>query len=194
MSTCNIYFKDKIVNLDDIKIKGEHNYENIMCAIMVVKEFNVSNEIITKVLKEFNGVEHRIEFVKQINNRTFYNDSKSTNCESTITALKSFKRPTILLLGGLDRGHSFEPLNDYMANVVKVICYGETKDRIKNWCDKLNIDCIVTNTLEESTICAYKESNENDIILLSPACASWDQFSSFEERGKKFKEVIDTFE
>ena len=185
-----IYYGEKIIDLDEIKVKGMHNYENIMCAIMVVKEFDVSNEVINKVLKEFKGVEHRIEYVTEINNRTFYNDAKSTNCEATITALKSFDKPIILLLGGLDRGHSFEPLNDYMNNVKEVICYGETKDRINEWCNSISIKCTITDTLEEATIKAYENSKENDIILLSPACASWDQFESFEKRGEKFKEVV----
>lgn len=187
-----IYYKDKVIDLAEIKVKGMHNYENIMCAIMTVKEFNVNNETINKVLKEFKGVEHRIEYVANINGREFYNDAKATNTESTITALKSFDKPTILLLGGLDRGHSFEPLNEYMNNVKEVICYGETKMRIKEWCDNINVSCEVVDTLEEATIKAYNHSKEFDVILLSPACASWDQFESFEKRGDKFKEVINS--
>lgn len=185
-----IYYGEKIINLSDIKVKGMHNYENIMCAIMVVKQFNVNNEVINKVLKEFKGVEHRIEYVTNINNREFYNDAKATNTESTIIALKSFDKPIILLLGGLDRGHSFEPLNQYMNNVKKVVCYGETKERIKTWCDDINVSCEVVETLEEATKKAYESSKEFDIILLSPACASWDQFESFEKRGETFKKVI----
>ena len=185
-----IYYDGKIIDLNDIKIKGMHNYENIMCSIMAVKEFGISNDIINKVLKEFNGVEHRIEYVANINGREFYNDAKSTNCEATITALKSFDKPTILMLGGLDRGHSFEPLNNYMKNVKEVIAYGETKDRIKNWCNDIDINCEVFETLEEATIGAYKKSLDGDVILLSPACASWDQFESFEKRGEKFKGVV----
>ena len=185
---------DKIIDLYDIKIKGMHNYENIMCAIMVAKEFNVSNNVIVEVLKEFKGVEHRIEYVREVNGKTFYNDAKSTNCEATITALKSFNKPIILLLGGLDRGHSFEPLKDYLNNVKQIICYGETKDRIKNWCNDINIKCTSFETLEEATIEANKVSTPEDIILLSPACASWDQFPSFEKRGEKFKEIINNIE
>ena len=187
-----IYYDEKIINLTDIKVKGMHNYENIMCAITVVKQFNVSNEVINKVLKEFKGVEHRIEYVTNIKGREFYNDAKATNTESTIIALKSFDKPIILLLGGLDRGHSFEPLNEYMINVKKVVCYGETKARIKEWCNSINIDCEVVETLEQATINAYNSSLESDVILLSPACASWDQFESFEKRGELFKEVVET--
>lgn len=189
-----IYYDEKVIDLDDIKIKGMHNYENIMCAIMVAKEFNVSNDIIVSVLKEFKGVEHRIEYVTEINGRLFYNDAKSTNCEATITALKSFERPTILLLGGLDRGHSFEPLNDYLTHVKEILCYGETKDRIKKWCEDINVKCTSFENLEEATKEAYKISDKGDIILLSPACASWDQFDSFEKRGEKFKEIVNNLE
>ena len=107
------YKDEKIVNIKNIKLQGLHNYENIMCMIGVVKEFNVSNEIICSYLKDFGGVEHRNEFVREFNGRKFYNDSKATNTESTITALKSFSDPVILLLGGLERGHSFDPLNPF---------------------------------------------------------------------------------
>lgn len=185
-----IYYKDKVIDLRDIKVKGMHNYENIMCAIMAVKEFNVNDDVIVSTLKEFKGVEHRIEYVTNINGREIYNDAKATNTESTITALKSFDKPTILLLGGLDRGHSFEPLNNYMNNVKQVICYGETKNRIKDWCNDININCVVVDTLEQATIKAYECSDESDIILLSPACASWDQYDSFEKRGEEFKRVV----
>lgn len=185
-----IYYDEKIIELSDVKIKGMHNYENIMCAIMVVKRFNVTNEVINKVLKEFKGVEHRLEYVANIKGREFYNDAKATNTESTIIALKSFDKPTILLLGGLDRGHSFEPLNEYITNVKKVICYGETKERIKDWCNNIGINCEVVETLEEATKEAYNSSENMDVILLSPACASWDQFESFEKRGELFKKVV----
>jgi len=186
-----IYYKDEqIIHLGSIKIQGMHNYENIMCAIMVSKYFNVSNDIINNVLKEFKGVEHRLEFVTNIKGRDFYNDAKATNCDSTIIALKSFEKPTILLLGGLDRGHSFEVLNKYMSNVKNVVCYGETKNRIKEWCNNININCDIVETLEEATKKAYDLSENGDVILLSPACASWDQFQKFEDRGDKFKEVV----
>ena len=186
-----IMFKDeKIISLSDIRIKGIHNYENIMCAILIAKQFNVENEVIKGVLEDFAGVEHRIEFVDKINGREFYNDSKATNIESTIIALKSFDKPTILLLGGLDRGHSFDGLEPYMGNVTNIICYGETKNRIKEWADKINVDCVVVELLEDAVKAAYNLSDENSVILLSPACASWDQYKSFEIRGDEFKRIV----
>lgn len=187
-----IYYQDdKIIDLSEIKIKGNHNYENIMAAIMVSKLLGVSNGTIKEVLMSFGGVEHRIEFVKTINKRDFYNDSKSTNVTATQIALKSMDKPTILLLGGLDRGHSFEDLRDYMKNVKLVACYGQTKDRIKQFASSLNIDCCAFETLKEATEKAYEISSEGDAILLSPACASWDQFDDFEQRGFMFKKYID---
>lgn len=186
-----IFYKDeKIVDISELKVKGTHNHENIMAAIIVAKILNIDNKILNKALINFKGVEHRNEFVKKVNNREFYNDSKSTNVVSTITALKSFNTPIILLLGGLDRKHSFDDLKEYMGNVKLVIAYGETKERINEFCKQINKECIVMNNLEEATKEAYVKSNENDIILLSPACASWDQFKDFEQRGEMYKEYI----
>lgn len=187
-----IYYEDeKIINLDDIKIKGTHNYENIMCSIIAVKEYNVSNEVINKVLKSFKGVEHRTEYVKDVNGRHFYNDSKSTNTMSTKVALRTFNLPVILLLGGLDRGIPFDDLETELKHVKYIISYGETKNIIKEFADKRNIPSKITNNLEEATLKAYELSEEGDIILLSPACASLDQYKDFEVRGRHFKEIVE---
>ena len=186
-----IYYKDeKIIELNDIKLKGIHNYENIMASIIALKEFDVENEIIKEYLSKFNGVEHRIEYVRTLNKRYFYNDSKSTNNEATITALKTFKTPTILIMGGLDRNIPFDDLKDYLSNVKAIVSYGETKLKIKEFALENNIDCYILDNLKESTLKAYEISSEEDTILLSPACASWDQFKSFEDRGTLFKEVV----
>ena len=186
-----IYYKDEfIIKLSDIFLKGNHNYENVMASIMVAKKLNVSNEVICEVLKTFKGVEHRIEFVREINGIKVYNDSKSTNVKATQIALSTFDNSTILLLGGLDRGHSFEDLTPYMKDVKLVVSFGETKNRIKEYCDSINIKCIVVDALNDAVNEAYKNATKGDIILLSPACASWDQYKDFEERGRKFKEYI----
>ena len=185
-----IYKGDIIVSLSDIRVKGIHNYENIMAAILVAKEFNISDKVIKEVLNNFAGVEHRIEFARRINEREFYNDSKATNVDSTITALKSFDNEIVLILGGLDRGHSFEPLLPYLKNVKHIVCYGETKMRIKEFANKNNIDVTVTDNLEEATHAAYNISLDGDTILFSPACASWDQYKNFEERGDEFKKIV----
>ncbi len=184
------YNNEKIIDLSDIKIKGNHNYENIMCAIIATKELNISNEVIKSVLKDFNGVEHRVEYVRTLNGIDFYNDSKATNVVSTEIALNAFKNPTILIMGGLDRNHSFEDLSDDLDNVKLVVCYGETKNRIKEFCDKYNKDCIVVDNLVDAVKVSYQNAKEGYTILLSPACASWDQFENFEIRGNLFKDEV----
>ena len=186
-----IYYDGKLViKLDDIILKGKHNYQNIMGAIIAVKKYGVTNEVIQKVLKEFKGVEHRLEYVDTINGVTYYNDSKATNCVSTITALNSFDKPTILLLGGYDRGHSFHDLDDSMKNVKCVVCFGETKNRIEEFCNDLNIRCYKNDTLKEAMNVVKDICTPGDVVLLSPACASWDQYDRFEDRGDEFKKLV----
>lgn len=184
------YNGEKIVKLDDILVKGNHNYENIMCAIMIVKQFGVKNEIVKNVLRQFKGVEHRLEFVRNINGISFYNDSKATNVKSTQVALSAFSNPTVLLLGGLDRGHSFEGLKPFLGNTKLIVCYGETKSRIKEFASSVGIKCVATEKLESATKVAYENSVSGDTILLSPACASWDQYEKFEDRGNEFKRIV----
>ena len=186
----SIIYKDEIYNFSDIRVKGTHNYENVMASILVAKKFDVSYETIMRVLSNFSGVEHRIEFVKEVNGREFYNDSKATNVMSTITALKAFNNDVILLLGGLDRGHSFEDLVPYLNHTKYIVCFGETKYRIEKFARENGIDVFVVNDIFEATKKAYEISKKGDTILLSPACASWDQFNSFEERGDAYKETI----
>ena len=185
-----VYDGKKIISTDDILLKGNHNYENIMAAILVSKRLNVSDDVIVSVLKNFRGVEHRIEFVKEYNGIKIYNDSKATNVKATEIALSSFDKPTILLLGGLDRGHSFADLTKYMKYVKLIVSYGETKHRIKEYADSIGIKCIVVDDLKGATDIAFDNAVSGDIILLSPACASWDQFKCFEERGEMFKKYV----
>lgn len=186
-----IYNGEKTYEISKIKLKGMHNYENIMAAILAAKEFNVSDETIMAVISTFGGVAHRMEYVKKLNGREFYNDSKATNVTSTITALKSFKENVILIMGGLDRGHSFDDLVPYLKNTKLIVCYGETKERIKDFAIKNGIDVIITSDIRKATRQAYENSKEGDTILLSPACASWDQFDNFEIRGETFKKEIE---
>lgn len=186
-----IYYDGKLViKLDDIILKGKHNYQNIMGAIIAVKKYGVTDEVIQKVLKEFKGVEHRLEYVGTINGVTYYNDSKATNCVSTITALNSFDKPIILLLGGYDRGHSFHDLDNSMKNVKCVVCFGETKNRIEEFCNDLNIKCYKNDTLKEAMNVVKDICTPGDVVLLSPACASWDQYDKFEDRGDEFKNLV----
>ena len=193
----DVYIENDIIkignfelNTKDIKLKGIHNYENIMAALLIIDTLGIDLECTRDALKNFNGVEHRIEFVREINGVTYYNDSKSTNPVATITALNTFTNPTILLLGGFERNQNFNELSDYLGHVKCIICYGETKNRIKEFADKQNIKCFAFDSLKESIQKAVEISERNDTVLLSPASASWDQYDNFETRGNEFKETI----
>ena len=193
----DVYIENDIIkignfelNTKDIKLKGIHNYENIMAALLIIDTLDIDLECTRDVLKNFNGVEHRIEFVREINGVTYYNDSKSTNPVATITALNTITNPTILLLGGFERNQNFNELSDYLGHVKCIICYGETKNRIKEFADKQNIKCFAFDSLKESIQKAVEISERNDTVLLSPASASWDQYDNFETRGNEFKETI----
>lgn len=185
---------EKIIALDMIRVKGNHNYQNIMGAIVVAKQFGVSNEVIKQVLNNFGGVEHRLEYVRKLHDREFYNDSKATNNQSTMIALRSFASPTILIMGGLDRGVPFDDLTSSMTNVTHVICFGQTKQKIATYCKKIKKDCVMVDTLEECVKVAYNLSEAGTTILFSPACASWDMYPNFEIRGEEFKQLVNLLE
>ncbi len=188
-----VYFNKKIViNISDIAPIARHNIENILAVITSVKIFNVDNICIKKILSTFRGLEHRLEFVGKIKGRIIYNDSKATDIEATQSALKSFKQKITLIAGGLDRGNNFGPLTPYLKNVINMIVYGQTKYKLKEMAKKVpNIKkLLVVNNLKEAVIKAKKFSIPGQIILFSPAAASWDQFPNFEIRGTAFKKMI----
>ena len=183
------YYGEEIVDVKNIKLRGIHNIENIMAAVMAVKEFDCTTKAIREVLKDFNGVEHRLEYVDNINGRVFYNDTEATNIKCTQIALASFIEPTIIILGGMERGQNFDDLIPFMKNVKAIIAMGECKKRVKEFGDKLNIPTYVCDYITDATKKAYEVSDEGDVILLSPASASWDQYKECEERGSLFKET-----
>lgn len=184
------YFDEKIISLKDIFLKGNHNFENIMASIIVSKKLNVDNDTITKVIKNFKGVEHRLEFVKNVNNRLFYNDTEATNIECTKIALSSFDNPIILILGGYNRGQDFNELKKYLTNVKTILAIGETRDYVEKFALDNNILCYKYEYLKDAILKGYEISNENDVILLSPASASWDQYKKCEDRGDEFKKIV----
>ena len=184
------YDNEKVINTDIIKIPGMHNIENILGAISIAKEFNVSNEIIEKVICNFTGVEHRLEFVDEICGVRYYNDTEATNIKCTQIALNSFNKPIIIILGGLERGQNFDDLKGYMKNVKAIIGIGECRERVREFGKKNNIDTYIFERLKEGFKEIEKIVNKGDIVLLSPASASWDQYKECEERGSEFKELV----
>ena len=184
------YYDEKIMDRKDFFLVGNHNVENAMAAIMAVKLVGVSNEDIVSVLKNFKGVEHRLEFVDEVEGRRFYNDTEATNIKSTQIALSSFEQPTILFLGGLERGQDFSELTDYLAHVKAILAIGQCRQRVQEFGEKNNIPTYSYEFLKDAFPKAYEISEENDIILLSPASASWDQYKECEIRGAEFKTYV----
>lgn len=188
----SIYFKnEKIIDLSDVVLVGDHNIENILAAICAAKLSGATNNGIYQVLTTFQGVKHRLQFVKDIKGRLFYNDSKATNTLATEKALAAFNKPIILLAGGLDRGNEFDDLIPYLQNVKAMIVFGETAQKLKRISKEADInEVIIAKNMNEAVKNAYDISVEDDVILLSPACASWDQYKTFEERGDMFIESV----
>ena len=184
------YYDEEVMSINDIKIKGMHNVENVMAAIMAVKEYNVSNEIIKKVVSTFKGVEHRLEYVDTVNGVEYYNDTEATNIKCTQIALSSFKEPTIIFLGGLERGQNFDDLTDYLSNVKAIIAIGTCRERVKEFAEKNSIDVYVYEHLSDGFDKAVSIAKPGDVVLLSPASASWDQYKECEVRGAEFKQKV----
>ncbi|WP_409292121.1 UDP-N-acetylmuramoyl-L-alanine--D-glutamate ligase [Peribacillus sp. SCS-37] len=182
---------ERVAALSEIVLPGRHNQENILSAIAAAKLSGVPNEAIQKVLSVFRGVKHRTQFVAEINKRKFYNDSKATNILSASAALESFQEPTILLAGGLDRGNEFDELKPALGNVKALITFGQTAPKIERVAKEAGISVIKrVDNVEAAVPAAYGLSEEGDCILLSPACASWDQYKTFEVRGDMFMEAV----
>jgi len=185
------YYDEYIMDCNDVKIAGVHNLENCMAAIMVAKELGVSNDVIKKVISEFRGVEHRLEYVDTVLGRMFYNDTEATNIKCVQIALASFDKPIVLILGGLERGQNFNELTPYTENVKAIIAIGQCRERVVQFGEANNIETYSYEHLTDGFDKCVEVSNPGDIILLSPASASWDQYKECEERGAEFKKKVE---
>ncbi|MBR2788708.1 MAG: UDP-N-acetylmuramoyl-L-alanine--D-glutamate ligase, partial [Erysipelotrichaceae bacterium] len=186
---CICIDNEKVLPLDKIHLVGKHNIQNVMIAIMAGKSLGISNEDIIETIDGFKGVEHRIEFVRELNGIKYYNDSKGTNTDATITALKAFDRNVILLVGGYEKGLDMSEMRKYLKPVKKVIGYGAARKRIAG---DLVEDPIIVTTLNEAVSEANRIADSGDVILLSPTTSSFDQYSGYEERGRHFKEIVNS--
>ena len=185
-----ILFNDeKIGSINDILLRGVHNLENVLSAILIAKLMGVDNSSILEVLKRFTGLEHRMEYVDMVNGVEFYNDSKATTVNSVGKALESFSKPINLIMGGRDKGLDFSELNELISRKVKnLILSGDAAEKINE-----SIDFspkFITINLKQAFEKAIELSNEGDIVLLSPACTSYDEFKDYEERGRYFKNLV----
>ena len=192
------YFDGKddyeVMSVDDMHLFGNHNYENVMAAIAMTIEAGVPLNIIINVIKDFMGVEHRIEYVRDKNGVRYYNDSKGTNPDSSIKALEAMSRPTILIAGGYDKHSEFDEFIEAFDNKVKLmVLLGQTADKIEETAVRHGFTNIIkTDSLEKAVKICAENALSGDVVLLSPACASWGMFKNYEERGKLFKEYVNS--
>ncbi|NWF50588.1 MAG: UDP-N-acetylmuramoyl-L-alanine--D-glutamate ligase [Ignavibacteriaceae bacterium] len=181
-----------ICSVDDIYLRGEHNLANAMAVIIAAKIFNLNNSGIINALRSFKGVEHRLELVREIEQVKYVNDSKATNVDSVWYALRSFKEPLFLILGGQDKGNDYNQIKDLVIEkVVKIYAIGSSADKVFNFFHRF-VKVEIKDSLEDAVTAASKEARAGDVVLLSPACASFDMFNNYEHRGKVFKEAVNS--
>ncbi|MCL1990874.1 MAG: UDP-N-acetylmuramoyl-L-alanine--D-glutamate ligase [Defluviitaleaceae bacterium] len=187
-----LYYKDEaIIAVDDILLKGEHNMQDVLGAVAVCKLYGATNDAIVSVLCRFSGVKHRLQFVKEVEGVKYYNNSKATNVIATQTALRAFEQPVVLIAGGLDRDHDLEPLAEDFKHIKGIFAFGQAKERFLKLAKAHGIYCEIFDVMEGAFEAAVKLAEAGDVLLLAPACASWDQYVDFEERGDAFIEMVE---
>ena len=186
--------KETICHVDELQILGTHNHENVMAAAAMAYVYGVPAQTIRKSVLSFDGVEHRIEYVAEKNGVAYYNDSKGTNPDAAIKGIRAMKRPTVLIGGGYDKDSEYtEWIESFDGKVKKLILLGQTREKIARDAKKCGFtDYVFADSFEEAVHMAVKEAVSGDAVLLSPACASWDMFPSYEVRGDKFKEIVNS--
>lgn len=203
-----LYLKDNKIYLNDRDIKnkeildvrylaviGRHNYENVMAAILLTYLYGIALEDIVKAIKTFKSISHRLEYVRTLSGIDFYNDSKGTNVDSSVKAIESFARPIIIIAGGYDKHIDYTDfVKAFKKNGKLMVLMGETKYKLKELCDKYKVNYILVNDMKEAIDTAYKKGEEKDVVLLSPASASWDMYKSYEIRGDEFKTLVNRLE
>lgn len=198
-----IYIKDKYIVInkgreeylmphDELKILGKHNLENALGCIGIAIAFGLNHDIIRDVVSSFTGVEHRIEYVDEKKGIKFYNDSKGTNCDASIKAIEAVDAPIILIAGGYDKGSSYEDfINAFNGKIKSLILLGETKEKIRESAlDKGFGNINLVESMKDAVELSFELGERGDNVLLSPACASWDMYPSYEARGKDFKDAV----
>ncbi len=185
--------KQLLVKTDELQILGLHNFENVMTAAAMALFAGVSIDTVRTVIKNFKGVEHRIEFVCEADGIRYYNDSKGTNPDAAIKGIQAMNRPTLLIGGGYDKQSTYEEwINSFDGKVKKLVLIGQTKEKIAKTAVKCGFpkgDIIICEDLKEAVKACKREAKSGDAVLLSPACASWGQFDNYEQRGDMFKQL-----
>ena len=187
-----LYFRgEEVMAASEIGVPGSHNVENALATIAVAKLRGVDNQIIKETLSAFGGVKHRLQFVDEIEGVKFYNDSKSTNILATQKALSGFdNRKVILIAGGLDRGNEFDELVPDITGLKKMVILGQSAERVKRAAEKAGVAYVDATDIADATRKAYELATDGDVVLLSPANASWDMYANFEVRGDLFIDTV----
>lgn len=182
----------EVCKLEELKILGVHNYENVMAAAAMAAAYGVDMDIISSTVKEFQGVAHRIEFVAEKNGVVYYNDSKGTNPDAAIKGIQAMNRPTVLLGGGYDKQSDFhEWIKSFEGKVRYLVLIGATKEQIRKEAAECGFtDCILKDSFQEAMDTCVELARPGDAVLLSPACASWGMFENYEVRGDEFKKYV----
>ncbi|MBR1392188.1 MAG: UDP-N-acetylmuramoyl-L-alanine--D-glutamate ligase [Lachnospiraceae bacterium] len=182
----------KVIHTDELNILGVHNYENVMAAVAISVTMGVPMDKIREALREFQAVEHRIEFVTEKRGIRFYNDSKATNPDAAIKGIQSMNRPTLLIGGGYDKQSEYDEwIDSFEGKVKKLVLIGATAEKIAACAQKHGFEAyLFADSLEEAVTRCYELAEDGDAVLLSPACASFDMFQSYEERGRVFKSLV----
>ena len=181
-----------VCHVNELKLLGTHNYENVMAAVAMAAAYGVPMDIIRKTVKEFAGVAHRIEFVCEKNGVAYYNDSKGTNPDAAIKGIQAMNRPTLLIGGGYDKDSEYDEwIESFEGKVKYFVLLGQTREKIAKTARRLGFENIImAESLEEAVATCAKLAEPGDAVLLSPACASWGMFKNYEERGDKFKSYV----
>jgi len=182
--------KREIYQTGNFKLKGVHNIENIMAAIAAAEACGIPKDIILKTIEGFKGLPHRMELIREINGASYYNDSKGTNIGALQKSLEGLSSPVILIAGGKDKGGDYTALNDLIKSKIKLlILLGEAKDKIRD-AFKGFTDIVMVESLKQAVRTAYNRAENGDVVLLSPACSSFDMFKDYKERGEIFRKEV----
>ncbi|HET9135144.1 MAG TPA: UDP-N-acetylmuramoyl-L-alanine--D-glutamate ligase [Candidatus Kapabacteria bacterium] len=183
--------KEPVMPIEKIGIPGPHNLMNAMAATLMARAMGVEFDSIRKTLERFKGVEHRIEFVRELNGVKYYNDSKATNVDSVKYALQSFKQPIVLIAGGKDKGNDYKAIKELVKEHVKaMVTIGDGAAKIEKFFKDILPICPAGHSMEKAIELARETASSGDVVLLSPACASFDMFDNYEHRGRVFKELV----
>jgi len=187
------YKNEEVLNVENITLKGEHNLSNVLAIVSICKILDIKNEVINIALSSFKGAKHRLELVNEINQIYFYNDSKSTNPDSTIKAIEAIKNNKILLLGGREKNVDYSSMFNYIKlnSVKEIVLFGEARFSFYELTKKLQIKNVhFTKKLKDAVKLSYSLASQGEVVLLSPACSSYDEYNNYEERGEDFINAV----